>query len=68
MKFIVDTHPTFKREEVSLRANHARIAAHARLGEMGYKDFELPKKIEDPKEAALPRTADGRILFGVTKK
>ena len=65
MKNIVDTHPTFKREEVGLRANHARIAAHSKLAEMGYNDFALPKKMEAPKVANLPTTKDGRKLFGV---
>jgi len=47
----------------------ARHAAHSMLKGLGYTDLQEPPKIkQDPKVAALHRTTDGRIQFGVTKK
>lgn len=67
-KFIETNHPRFDQSKVGLHANHARLAAASWLHERGHTDFEVPKRLEDPKVKDIPRTADGRIRFGETKK
>lgn len=68
-KFIETHHPRFDQSKIKLHANMARWAAHSWLSTMGHTDFEPPtEKLQDPKVKDLPRTADGRIQFGVSKK